>query len=86
MFCRLKSISNEYPVFNERTEDIWKYNAKFDKDLRKHSNELKAGIMNKNILNDICVEQGENDDLPSSKKCSHNVLTQGNMRYVCKHK
>ena len=67
---RLKEISQRYPVFNEKTEEIWGYNAKFDKNLKKPSNEIKVAAMEKNIMNHICVKQRRNG-LPHLKTCYH---------------
>ena len=67
---RLKEISSQYPVFNEKTEEIWDYNAKFDNDIKRKSKTIQIKSMEKNILNDICA-QHRKDGLPSIEKCHY---------------
>ena len=58
-------------MFNEKSEETWDYNAKFDNDLVRHSKKTsKFNAMNKYILNDICV-QHRKEGLPTNKKCQY---------------
>ena len=79
MLFRLKEMTEQYPMFNENSENAWKFNREMDNAIKRSAGADKDGKwysvdrMTPHVLSDICITVREKT-LPRLKRCHHTGL------------